>query len=181
MSPTHQSPSATQERFLSLLSTHERALHKVCWAYAQTPQDREDIFQEIVSELWDSFPRYDPARPFSTWMVRVALNVAIDARRRARRRTRERTDPAALDAQAAGTSRGRDEPLEELRRLLDSLPDADRALLLLHLEGFAHREIADVLGISESNVGTRLSRLRERLRRSADEPTHPTHPKEATR
>lgn len=181
MSRTHQSPSDTQERFLSLLSTHERALHKVCWAYANTPQDREDLLQEIVGELWGSFPRYDPARPFSTWMVRVALNIAIDARRRAWRRTRERFDPAALNALAIGPSQARDEPLEELRRVLDSLQEGERALILLHLEGYSHREIAEVLGISESNTGTRLSRLRERLRRAADEPTHQAHPKEVTR
>ncbi len=181
MSPTNQSPSATQERFLALLHEHERALQKVCWAYAAAPQDRDDLFQEIVGELWGSFPRYDPARAFSTWMVRVALNVSIDSRRRAWRRSRERTGDLSLDSQAAVPSHPREESLEELRRVLDSLHEGERALLLLHLEGYSHREIAEVLGISESNVGTRLSRLRERLRRSADAPTDQTQPKEATR
>jgi RNA polymerase sigma-70 factor, ECF subfamily len=157
------------EQFLSLLESHQRALFKICWAYGRTSHDRDDLFQEIVGQLWMSFARYDRARKFSTWMFRVALNVAIDFRRRQQRAVRE---TAALDRNEAEVSAGspddvlKAEQLRELRELLEQQSEADRAILLLHLEGHSHREIAEVLGTSESNVGTRLHRVKASLRQS---------------
>lgn len=78
--------SANEELFLSLVETHQRMLMNVCWAYTRTPDDRDDLFQEIVARLWSAFAGYDRERTFSTWMYRVALNVAIDCRRRGQRR-----------------------------------------------------------------------------------------------
>ena len=159
-----------QERFLTLLNTHRRSLLKVCWTYGLTSHDRDDLLQEIVSRLWSSFERYDPDREFATWMYRVALNVAIDFYRKQRRRSRE---TSSLDDDEMATvalttdSSDRVRQLEELRELIEQRGDSDRALLLLHLENRSHSEIGEILGISESNVGTRLSRLKKSLRRSA--------------
>ncbi len=82
-------PPSDHEPFLSLLESHQRPLLKVCWAYGRTSHDRDDLLQEIVGRLWAAFGTYDPSRKFSTWMFRVALNVAIDFRRRQRRWGRE--------------------------------------------------------------------------------------------
>lgn len=156
-----------QEFFLTLVGQHQRMLLKVCWAYTRSSHDREDLFQEIVARLWSAFGTYDRNRTFSTWMYRVALNVAIDFRRRQMRR-RDETANTDVTNQAASHSDGqRQELLEELHELLERQSDADRAILVLHLEGNSHREIAEIIGISESNVGTRLSRLKESLRASA--------------
>lgn len=159
--------SPGHERFLALLDAHRRALLKVCWAYANASHDRDDLLQEIIGRLWSAFPRYDACRVFSTWMYRVALNVAIDFQRRQRRRG-SRTGP--LDADVADPSPNdpaREHQLLDLRAPLDQQDDADRALLVLYLEGHAHREIGDVLGLSESNVGTRLNRLKQSMRAAA--------------
>ena len=89
-------PATDHEQFLSLVDDHHRALQKVCWAYGRNSHDRDDLLQEIVVRLWSAFGTYDPSRKFSTWMYRVALNVAIDFKRRQKRWGR-----VSLDAGAA--------------------------------------------------------------------------------
>jgi len=154
-----------QASFLSLIRTHDRLLMKVCWAYTNTSHDRDDLFQEIIGRLWSAFAKYDRNRKFSTWMYRVALNVAIDFRRRQQRRWPE---AQSLDETQHSPQRStRRDMHDELRELLEKQSEADRAILLLYLEGNSHREIGAVVGISESNVGTRLSRLKKSLRQSA--------------
>jgi len=132
------------------------------------------LLQEIVGRLWVAFGKYDRSRRFSTWMFRVALNVAIDFRRRQRRWGRE---IASLDEGGAGVPVAATEDatkvqqLRELRELLEQQSDADRAILLLYLESHSYREIGEVLGISESNVGTRMNRLKKSLRQSVQDPS----------
>jgi RNA polymerase sigma-70 factor (ECF subfamily) len=162
-------PPSDHEHFLSLLESHKRLLLKVGWAYGSTSHDRDDLLQEIVGRLWAAFGKYDRSRKFSTWMYRVALNVAIDFRRRQRRWGRETAslDDVGEAVPAAATDEAtKRQQLRELRELLEQQSDPDRALLLLYLEGHSYREIGDVLGIGESNVGTRLNRLKKSLRQS---------------
>jgi RNA polymerase sigma-70 factor (ECF subfamily) len=174
---TMDPPVSDHEQFLALLESHQRPLFKVCWAYGSTSHDRDDLFQEIVGRLWTSFGKYDRSRKFSTWMFRVALNVAIDFRRRQQRWRRETAsldeDRAAVSAAAADDPMKRQQ-LQDLRDLLEQQSDADRAILLLYLEGHSHREIGEVLGTSESNVGTRLNRLKTSLRQSVQGPSDKT-------
>jgi RNA polymerase sigma-70 factor (ECF subfamily) len=162
-------PLAKSDQFTTLMEQHQRALLKVCWAYGYSAHDRDDLFQEIAARLWSTFDRYDRSRPFSTWMFRVAFNVAIDFRRRKRRWGKEsqslEMDEALVEDSDDSSKR---EQLAELRELFEKQTDADRAMLFLHLEGNSHREIGEVLGMSESNVGTRLNRMKNSLRRSVN-------------
>lgn len=160
-------PSTQHEMFTLLVEQHQRALLKVCWAYGYTAHDRDDLFQEIAARLWRSFERYDRERPFSTWMFRIALNVAIDFRRRKRRWEIVSSHSELVDSAVDGSSdKEKSEQLSELRELLEKQTDADRAILVLHLEGNSNREIGEVIGISESNVGTRISRLKHAMKQS---------------
>ena len=163
-------PDSNEDHFTALLAEHGPSLRKVTLTYGVSAEDREDLHQEILVQLWRSFASHDPARPFATWMYRVALNVAISHVRRVVRGRRIVTaveppldppDPRTNDVPT-------DERLSILQRLMAGLDELDRALLLLHLEERSYREIADVLGLSESNVGTRLTRLRQRLRNLTD-------------
>jgi RNA polymerase sigma-70 factor (ECF subfamily) len=163
---TMDPPASDHEHFLSLLESHQRPLLKVCWTYGRTSHDRDDLFQEIVGRLWTSFGKYDRSRKFSTWMYRAALNVAIDFRRRQQRWGME---TASLDERGAAVPAvATDDAMrrQQLRELLEQQSDADRAILLLYLEGHSYREIGEVLGTSESNVGTRLNRLKTSLRQA---------------
>ncbi|MFL6231504.1 MAG: RNA polymerase sigma factor [Thermoanaerobaculia bacterium] len=158
----------SQESFLALLNEHKKILYKVAGSYSRTPEDRQDLEQEIVAQLWRSFGRYDESHKFSTWMYRIALNVAISFYRGESRRTRstvpagesilEIADPRAIEPDAG---------LRILRRLIAQLDELDRALILLYLDGNRHDTIAEILGISETNVGTKIGRIKARLRRDA--------------
>lgn len=149
-------------RFLALLGTHRRLVYKVANLYGSR-EDREDLAQEIIAQLWKAFPGYDEGRKFSTWMYRVALNVAISHARR------RRPEPEELGDDLAAPASNGDGRLATLYRLIGGLGELDRALLLLYLDEHSGREIADVLGISESNVATKIGRLKERLRRTVKE------------
>src|SRR5207247_681620 len=119
-------------------------------------------------QLWRSFPGYDRERRFSTWMYRVALNTAISFARAARTRG-ERGVPLEESAAAALAEAppppGIDDRMAALDRFLQGLDELDRALVVLYLEDKSYREIAEILGISETNVGTKISRCKAKMRR----------------
>jgi RNA polymerase sigma-70 factor (ECF subfamily) len=159
---------ARQDQFLILLEEHKRILFKVASSYCRNPADRDDLVQEMTLQLWRSFDRYDERQRFSTWMYRVSLNVAISFYRREARRSRVTVpgDESMLDIAAAEADVvGLDDDLRILQRLIERLDELDRALVILYLDGNRHDTIADVLGISESNVGTKISRIKQRIRR----------------
>jgi len=170
MTPT---PDREQQRFLQLLDEHKKILYKVAGSYCRNAADREDLIQEMAVQLWRSFGRYDERFRFSTWMYRVALNVAISFHRSEARRPRE-TVPAgeallevADPASIAGVAADSDPELEQLHELLRRLDELDRALILLYLDGHRYDAIADILGLTETNVGTKINRIKQRLRRDA--------------
>jgi RNA polymerase sigma factor (sigma-70 family) len=164
------SHTVVQERFLALLDQHRGVVHKVAGAYGRTPADREDLAQEIIAQLWRSFPSYDPRLRFSTWMYRIALNTAISGYRSESVRGRHTVPADEETLQVAAPEPDTDERLQELYRMIQTLNEMDRALVILYLDGNRYDAIAEVLGISESNVGTRLNRIRTRLRDSVAHP-----------
>ena len=158
---------AERQAFAALLQRHRGLLAKVVGTYAWQPHDREDLGQEIATQLWRAWPSYDPARPVTTWMYRIALNVAISwVRGRSRDLDHnEAWDPARHDvADPLAHDPELGQQVELLYRFIHALPPLDRALMLLYLEDHSHREIGEVLGISEANAATKTSRLKARIR-----------------
>lgn len=154
-------------------------LYKVAGAYCADPEDRRDLVQEIVVQLWRSYPRYDERLKFSTWMYRIGMNVAISHLRsegRRPRRTVALDEVEILDVAAADRVLGEaSDEARLLQRLVARLDEMSRALLVLYLEGYSHAEIAEVLGISATNAGTRIGRIKDRLREEIRAPrTHDT-------
>jgi len=153
--------------FTRLLQDHHGIVATVAASYCRDPDDRADLAQDIAAQLWRAWPKYDPAKPFSTWMYRIALNVAISAVRSATVRHRhaapldetvhDLADPAPRDPQA-------EQQIRALHRFIHAQAPLDRALLLLYLDERSHRDIAEILGLSETNVATKISRLRQRIR-----------------
>ena len=161
------SKRAAQDRFVALLEEHKKILYKVASSYCRNPADRQDLVQEMVVALWKSFGRYDDRYPFSTWMYRIALNVAISFYRSEVRRTRHTV--AARDSvleieTAASESAAPDGESRPLSSLMQQLGELDRALLILYLDENRYDTIAQILGISETNVGTKISRIKQKLR-----------------
>lgn len=150
-----------QDAFADLLGAHRRVLHKVCALYAHGDQDREDLRQEIVLQLWRAWPGFRGESKVSTWMYRVALNVAL-----MRRRTRGARPEAPIEEEPAAPSPDGedDEGVRLLLHCIRELPEVDRAIVLLHLEKHGYEEIAALTGLSRSNVSVRIVRLKRRLR-----------------
>jgi len=157
---------AARTQFQALLAQHWGIVLKVAYSYGRSAEDRDDLAQEIALQLWRSFPRYDESRKFSTWMYRVALNVAISDWRR-----HGKQEPALVSIDGneaiqlvAPPTPEPDERIAALNHLIAELDPLNRALLLLYLEERPYREIAEVLGISETNVATKINRLKQRIR-----------------
>lgn len=154
----------TEEQFLALLDEHRRILWKVAGTYCRGDEDRRDLVQEIVIQLWRAFPRYDEQYRFSTWMYRVAMNVAISFHRSESRRTRDLAPLEESVLEIAAPEAESDES-RLLRQWIGGLDALSKALVILYLDGNSQDEIAAVLGISATNVSTRIGRLKQRLRR----------------
>lgn len=156
------------EAFSALLQRHAGIVWKVANSYARGREDRDDLAQEIAAQLWHAWPKYDPVRSFSTWMYRVALNVAIGHVRTQARRLRHDAVPLDEDlhdvADAGAVDHERAQHLRLLQDFIARQPPLDRALLLLYLDDRPQREIAEILGIGESNVSTKIGRLKQRIR-----------------
>jgi RNA polymerase sigma-70 factor (ECF subfamily) len=161
------------DRFVSLLEEHRKILYKIAGTYARGTADRQDVVQEMVVQLWRSFDRYDARFPFTTWMYRIALNVAISWFRAETRsaRTFVPAGEAIIEVAAAPTvSNELEDGLRVLWQAIDGLDALDRALVVLYLDGQSHETIAEVLGISSTNVGTKINRIKARLRRDLSRP-----------
>lgn len=158
---------ATQEAFLELLNSHQKFLHKVVNTYCWNAGDREDLLQEISIQLWRSYPAFDGRCRFSTWATRIALNVAISFVRQAVARDRHLVSGEEHLADIPDGAPPPSAELQFLHRFIQGLGGLDKALLLLYLDGHSHQEIAEVLGITATNVATKIGRLKQRLRESA--------------
>ena len=176
MIATADAMDSPQSRFAALLEQHRGIVFKVAATYCRHRDDRQDLAQEIAAQLWRAFPGYDPARPFSTWMYRIALNVAISHVRSSGSRAPAVPLDEAHDSYPGfavddGTAQHEaDQQLRALYAVIDRQSPMDRALLLLWLEDRSQREIAEVIGISESNVATKLNRLKQRIREQIADP-----------
>lgn len=159
-----------QHAFSALLEQRQAIIYKIARTYCWDAEDRRDLIQEIHAQLWRAYPKYDASRRFSTWLYRIALNVAISHVRSASYHKQHLTslDEQSLSNIPAPDIEEPDARLRTLQNILRQLDALNRALLLLYLEERSYQEIAEVLGISETNVATKISRLKQKLRASAN-------------
>jgi RNA polymerase sigma-70 factor (ECF subfamily) len=155
---------ALDEPFLTLLNGHLGMIHRISKAYATSHLDRQDLFQEIVYQLWRSYPKYRGESSPITWLYRVALNTAITAvRKRSRRPTLVPLETG--DHRVEPQSPTHESEMASLHVAIARLNDIERALLMCYLEDLSYARISEIFGISESNVGVRLSRIKTKLRK----------------
>jgi RNA polymerase sigma-70 factor (ECF subfamily) len=150
--------------FRQWLRQYTALMARLARAYTATAEDCEDLLQEILLQVWRSVPRFEHKASPSTWIYRVALNTALAWQRKDQHQRRFR--PLLETPDVAEDNREQIQDQERIDRLyaaIRQLPKADAALVLLHLEDLSYREMAEVLGISETNVGAKLSRARKVL------------------
>ena len=150
--------------FNDWLAGHKGILFKVVHAYAFEHADRQDLFQEIVIQIWRSVDAFRGESSVPTWMYRVALNTAIAWTRKEDRHHRGKQPLAVVeDLLTASPPDGRDPRVEWLYRQIAQLKDIDRSVALLMLDGFSYKEIAAITGITESHVGVKINRIKTAL------------------
>jgi RNA polymerase sigma-70 factor (ECF subfamily) len=156
-------PTGTAE-FLRAINDHRGAIHRVTRAYAAGADAREELFQEIVYQLWRAFPAFRRQSSAMTWIYRIALNTAItDLRRRVRRPTQVPLDTDLDIADPRLPSDGRSDRIELLYRAIRQLTAIDRAIVMCYLDDLPYKRIGEILGLSESTVGARLTRVKGKL------------------
>jgi len=156
-----------EDLFLSVLDSHKGILYKVATSYCSDAEDRKDLVQEIVIQLWKSFDSYNSQFAYSTWIYRISLNVAISFYRKETQRKHVSTPLSDdilyfIDTNATDEL---DENIGLLQQFISSLRELDKGLMLLYLDEKNYREISEITGISETNVATKISRIKAELKK----------------
>jgi RNA polymerase sigma factor (sigma-70 family) len=162
-----------QQQFESRVNEHRKIIYKVCNAYCPDREDREDLAQEILVQLWRSFGSFDGRCLFSTWMYRVALNTALSFIRREFRRRRYVMTVEDRWLVSVPAEEPETDQLRTLYELIAAFDPLNKALLLLYLDGNSSQEISDVLGISATNVATKINRLKENMKQQVADTVRP--------
>ncbi len=157
----------TTAAFEKLIQDHKGLIYKVTNAYCKNEEDRKDLIQEIIVQLWKSFDRYDPKFKHSTWIYRIALNVSISFYRKEKRRNEianSLSESVIMYIDTSEKTVEQETSIQLLHTFITELKELDRALILLYLEEKSHKEIAEIIGITETNVATRISRIKLALK-----------------
>ncbi|GAB3227990.1 sigma-70 family RNA polymerase sigma factor [Hymenobacter seoulensis] len=159
--------------FVAALNQYQPLLQRVCRVYCPEPDDRQDLYQEIVLQLWRAWPSYEAraAAKISTWLYRIALNVAIsDLRQRTRKPPPTRFGDAVPDVATPPEGGPDAEDLAQLYQAIERLSDVEKAFVLLYLEERTYEEMADILGITQNNVRVKMHRVQDKLRQLLTQP-----------
>ena len=156
-----------RNKVIQIIMQNMGIIHKVANMFCKSQEDKDDLVQEIMTQLWSSFEKYDDAYKLGTWMYRVSLNIAISFYRK--KQTQEQYF-MPLDEKLDIISNDENENevetnnLELLEKFISKLKEFDKALMLLYLEKKSHQEISEILGITTSNVSTKIARIKEGLK-----------------
>lgn len=152
-----------ERAFLTTMQEHQGIIHKVCRLYRDGPEDREDLFQEITYQLWKAYPNFKGTAKVSTWMYRIALNTAIASFRK--KRPEVAYHPVLPDIAEEEQSEELAIRQERLFNALKQLDDSEKAIITLYLEELSYKQIAEIIGISENNLGVKLSRIKNKIQK----------------
>jgi len=154
-----------KETFIIAIKENEKLIFKIASVYTNNTDDKADLIQEIIYQLWKSFDSFNQQSNLSTWLYRVALNVAIYQLKIAKRRVSTvQIDEQILNYQDEDNSLI-EQKWEVFRQQIESLNLLDKAIVMLYLDNKSYDEIAEIIGISISNVGTKLQRIKEKLKK----------------
>ena len=150
-----------QDRFLEEIKANHRIIRKVCLVYAHTRDDQEDLFQECLYNAWKAFPNFRRDSKISTWLYKVALNTALYHKRK--------NKSAAMEVDFEWAQHPSIEPddndhLAKLYQAIAVLNAIEKSVVLLYLEGLSYREIGEITGFTETNIGAKLSRIKNKLK-----------------
>lgn len=163
-----QSSEQIEQEFLSVIREYERVIYKVCYLYTTKNATLNDLYQDVILNLWKAFPKFRHECKISTWIYRIALNTCISFIRK------EKNIPeiVTLTQEADWITEERDplmEMLRQLYRMINQLGQLDKSIILLYLEEKSYEEMAEITGLSVTNVATKLSRIKDKLKKMKKE------------
>ena len=164
--------TAQEREFSTIIENNKKLIYKIANAYCENSEDRKDLFQEIVLQLWRAFPKYNPQFAITTWLYRIALNVSISYYRQSKNKkiqTISDNEYILEIAEIPDLENPKNEQLKQLHQFISELKELDKALILLYLEGNKQDVIAEILGISKTNVTTKIGRIKEQLKKRFEE------------
>ncbi len=165
----------SQDEFVKLVYQHQSMLYKVCSLYCASAQDRQDLFQEIVIQLWKSYPKFRGESKFSTWLYRIALNTAIsDLRKQKNQPTVPGSESFPEEIPEVQYYREKDEQIHQLYTAINHLTEVEKALVMLYLEDKTYHEMEEILGIHENNLRVKMNRIKEKIRKLTKEAAYGT-------
>ncbi|WP_264553049.1 RNA polymerase sigma factor [Flavobacterium sp. N2038] len=153
-----------EQEFLSKMERHKGILYKVSKMYMDNSDDQQDLFQEIVCQLWKSYDSFRNESQFSTWMYRVAINTAIVFLKKEKRKVDKYEITSENIKEDESDSQLKESQLDHFYKAVQKLEKIDKAIIFFQLEGFSHKEIGENLGISEGNARVKLNRAKEKLK-----------------
>jgi RNA polymerase sigma-70 factor (ECF subfamily) len=153
-----------EEQFLSIINEHAGIIHRICHSYFADADERQDAYQEIIYQLWKSYPNFKSQSKISTWIYKVALNTAmVYIRKSYRTVTTEPLNETFFQVAENQDDMHLREQMQLLYMAINKLDNADKAIILLHLDENNYEEIATIIGISKTNVSVRLFRIKRKL------------------
>jgi RNA polymerase sigma-70 factor (ECF subfamily) len=154
-----------KQAFIKVVDENQAIINKISFGYTNNVEDRLDLKQEILIQLWKAYPKFRYEAKLSTWIYRIALNTAIsNLRKTKRRRLKEEFTVDCYQSRELEESFEHKEDIEKLYQLIYRLNDLEKAIMLLYLDDQSYSEIAEIVGISESNVATKINRIKLRLK-----------------
>jgi len=155
------------DNFLNVIESNKGILYKVANSYCRNNEDRKDLIQEIILQLWKSYDNYNETSKYSTWMYRISLNVAISFYRKenSRKRISNPLTTDILDFSDTETSEEKETNFGILNQIISELNDLNKAVMLLYLEEKSYKEISEIIGITETNVATKIGRIKSKLKK----------------
>lgn len=153
-----------QKQFIEIVRQNEAIIYKVVSFYADIDQSRGDLYQEVVLNLWKAYPSFRSESKISTWMYRIALNTCITYFRR----YKKQPEFVLFDVDIQDAEETTDDKIKELYRLINKLGKLEKALILLYLEEKSYKEIAEITGLTQTNVATKISRIKDKLKKMSD-------------
>ena len=150
-----------ERQFELLVREHKRTIYTVCYMFSKDSDEVDDLFQEILIRLWKGFDSFEERSSTRTWIYRVALNAAINNDKKERRRVK--TVPLTIDIDPYDSDDPSTQQIRQLYDRINQLDLIDRSLILLWLEGVSYDEIGAIIGITPTNVGVRLLRIKDKL------------------
>lgn len=155
-----------EKEFVALVEEHKQIIYKVCYMYASGANHLNDLYQEVVINLWKAFPHFRGESKVSTWIYRIGLNTCVSFYRKSKKRPE--VVPITVDLEDFSYEEDKTSQLRELYRMINRLNPLERAIILLWLEEKNYNEIAEITGLSRNNVAVKLNRIKEKLKTMSD-------------